>query len=235
MPCIICKDASFAYDGAAVISGLNFEVNQSDYLCIVGENGSGKTTLLNGILRLKKPQSGVLEFTDAFKPNETGYVPQQKAAQKDFPASVAEVVLSGRLSSRGMRPFYTKTDKAIAAENAKRLGVFDLYRKCYRELSGGQQLRVLVARALSAAKKLLVLDEPASGLDPVVTEELYHIIEEINKETGMTVIMVSHDIKSAVKYASHILHLKNAQEFFGTAADYVKSEAAASFLGATHA
>jgi zinc transport system ATP-binding protein len=230
MAYIVCKDASFDYEGETVVSALNFTVNKGDYVCIVGENGSGKTTLLNGILRLKQPQTGSIEFEDALKPTEIGYLPQQKAAQKDFPASVYEVVLSGRLASRGMRPFYTKTDRDAAEENARRLGIGDLLGKCYRELSGGQQQRVLLARSLCAAKKMLLLDEPAAGLDPVVTQDLYHIIEEINKETGMAVIMVSHDIPSALKYAGFILHLNHRQEFFGTAADYAKSDAAQAFF-----
>jgi zinc transport system ATP-binding protein len=227
---IVCKDVSFDYEGETVVSGLNFTVNKGDYVCIVGENGSGKTTLLNGILRLKQPQTGNIEFGDALKPDEIGYLPQQKAAQKDFPASVYEVVLSGRLASRGMRPFYTKTDRDAVEENARRLGIGDLLGKCYRELSGGQQQRVLLARSLCAAKKMLLLDEPAAGLDPVVTQDLYRIIEESNKETGMAVIMVSHDIPSALKYAGFILHLNHRQEFFGTAADYAKSGAAKAFF-----
>lgn len=230
MSYIVCKDAAFEYEGETVVGGLNFTVNKGDYVCIVGENGSGKTTLLNGLLRLKQPQTGSIEFADSLTQNEIGYLPQQKAAQKDFPASVYEVVLSGRLASRGMRPFYTKADRDAATENARRLGISDLLDKCYRELSGGQQQRVLLARALCAAKKLLLLDEPAAGLDPAATQDLYHIIEETNKETGMAVIMVSHDIPSALKYAGFILHLNHRQEFFGTAAEYAASDAAQAFF-----
>jgi zinc transport system ATP-binding protein len=231
MAYIICKDAAFAYEGETVIQGLNFSVNPGDYLCVVGENGSGKTTLLKGIVRLKQPQSGSLEFGDGLKPGDIGCLPQQKAAQRDFPASVSEVILSGRLSGRGFRPFYTRADKEAAEKNARRLGIRDLYSRCYRELSGGQQQRVLLARALCAAKKMLLLDEPASGLDPAATQDLYRIIDEINRETGMTVVMVSHDIRSAVSRAGLILHLKNTQEFFGPAADYARSGAGAVFLG----
>lgn len=231
MALITCSGASFAYDGNTVVSELDFTVDRGDYLCIVGENGSGKSTLIKGLLRLKQPQRGSLSFGDGLKANEIGYLPQQTAAQRDFPASAYEVVLSGRLSARGIRPFYAKRDRAVAEENLKRLGIRELKNRCYRELSGGQQQRVLLARALCATQKVLLLDEPVAGLDPIVTQELYALIERINRETGTTVIMVSHDIRSAVKYAGTILHLKNRQVFFGSAADYVKSSAGAGFLG----
>jgi zinc transport system ATP-binding protein len=231
MALLTCQNLAFAYEGNCVISGLNFDICSGDYLCVVGENGSGKSTLIKGLLRLIKPCEGEILTGDGLKSNEIGYLPQQTAAQRDFPASAYEVVLSGRLSSRGIRPFYTKSDKAAALENIKRLGIESLMKRCYRELSGGQQQRVLLARALCATKKLLLLDEPVAGLDPVVTQELYQLIEQINKETGLTIIMVSHDIHSAVKYASHILHLSGKQEFFGRTADYVKSHVGAKFIG----
>ncbi|MDR1408977.1 MAG: metal ABC transporter ATP-binding protein [Oscillospiraceae bacterium] len=231
MSLITCKDAAFGYDGETAISGLNFAVNGGDYLCVVGENGSGKSTLIKGLLRLKSPQQGSVLMGDGLKANEIGYLPQQTAAQKDFPASVYEVILSGRLGARGILPFYSRRDKAVAEENIRRLDIGKLRHKCYRELSGGQQRRALLARALCATKKLLLLDEPVSGLDPVVTQELYRLISTINRETGLTVIMVSHDIQSAVRYASHILHLKNKQVFFGITRDYLQSDVSKSFLG----
>jgi zinc transport system ATP-binding protein len=231
MALITCRDASFAYEGNIAVSGLNFEVHSGDYLCIVGENGSGKSTLIKGLLRLKAPQQGSVLMGDGLRANEIGYLPQQTAAQKDFPASAHEVVLSGRLSARGILPFYSRTDKAAVEENLKRLDIWNLRNRCYRELSGGQQQRVLLARALCAARKVLLLDEPVAGLDPVVTQELYRLIEKINRETGETIIMVSHDIHGAVKYATHILHLKNRQVFFGKTEEYVNSSVGAGFLG----
>jgi zinc transport system ATP-binding protein len=230
MSLIACQNASFSYEGRIAVSGLDFAVNSGDYLCIVGENGSGKSTLIKGLLRLKAPQSGKVVFGEGLKADEIGYLPQQTASQKDFPASAYEVVLSGRLSARGIRPFYTKHDKQIAAENIRRLGIEDPGKKCYRELSGGQQQRVLLARALCATRKLLLLDEPVAGLDPLVTQELYRLIERINRETKLTVVMVSHDIRSAVKYASHILHLRGKQEFFGRTADYAASDVGEDFM-----
>ncbi|GHU71577.1 zinc ABC transporter ATP-binding protein [Clostridia bacterium] len=233
MALITCRDAAFAYEGHTVISGLNFEVRRGDYLCVVGENGSGKSTLIKGLLHLKQPAQGVVETSEGLKATEIGYLPQQTAAQKDFPASAYEVVLSGRLASRGMMPFYSRADKVIVEENIQRLGIGALRNRCYRELSGGQQQRVLLARALCATKKLLLLDEPVAGLDPVVTQELYRLIERINDETGITIIMVSHDIQSAAKYASHILHLKNTQVFYGETAEYLRTDIGATFLGKT--
>lgn len=231
MALITCQNASFAYDGIPAVSGLSFEVQKGDYLCIVGENGSGKSTLIKGLLRLKAPQSGSILMGDGLKAAEIGYLPQQTAAQKDFPASAYEVVLSGRLSARGIRPFYSRADRAMAEDNLRRLGIEALRNRCYRELSGGQQQRVLLARALCATKKLLLLDEPVAGLDPLVTQELYRLIQKINKDTGITIIMVSHDIRSAVKFAGHILHLRNQQVFYGKTEDYIKSRIGIDFLG----
>lgn len=231
MTLITCQGASFGYEGKAAVNGLNFEVRSGDYLCIVGENGSGKSTLIKGLLRLKNPIEGSVLMGDGLKATEIGYLPQQTAAQKDFPASTYEVVLSGRLSARGMLPFYSRKDKETANENIERLGISSLRDCCYRELSGGQQQRVLLARALCSTKKVLLLDEPVAGLDPVVTQELYQLIKKVNRETGITIIMVSHDIKSAVEHASHILHLKTQQAFFGTTADYLNSPVGKSFIG----
>ncbi|MDD4565589.1 MAG: metal ABC transporter ATP-binding protein [Eubacteriales bacterium] len=231
MALLTCKDASFAYEGHTVVSGLNFSVESGDYLCIAGENGSGKSTLIKGLLRLKAPQKGSIFMGDGLKANEIGYLPQQTAVQKDFPASAYEVTLSGRLSRRGVRPFYSKSDKMNAKENLTRLGIWELRNRCYRELSGGQQQRVLLARALCATQKILLLDEPVAGLDPVATQDLYRQISKINRETGITIVMVSHDIHGAVKYAGKILHLKNEQVFFGTTADYMKSSIGVRFLG----
>ncbi|MDR1620482.1 MAG: metal ABC transporter ATP-binding protein [Clostridiales bacterium] len=231
MALIACQGASFGYEGNRAVTGLNFTVQNGDYLCVVGENGSGKSTLIKGLLRLKNPIEGSVLMGDGLKPAEIGYLPQQTAAQKDFPASAYEVVLSGRLSARGILPFYSRKDKAVVNENMERLDIEPLRTRCYRELSGGQQQRVLLARALCATKKALLLDEPVAGLDPVVTQELYRLIEKINKETGITIIMVSHDVLCAVKYASHILHLKNKQEFFGTTAGYLKSTVGKAFVG----
>lgn len=230
MTLISCRNVAFAYEGNTAVSNLNFEVNAGDYLCIVGENGSGKSTLIKGLLRLKSPMSGEISHSGGLKPNEIGYLPQQTPAQKDFPASVYEVVISGRLSSRGILPFYSSEDKKIAFENIKRLDIENIKNKSYRELSGGQQQRVLLARALCATKKLLLLDEPVSGLDPLVTIELYKLIKQINEELGTTIIMVSHDIQSAVKYANYILHLKTEQVFFGKTEDYKKSSVGVHFL-----
>lgn len=231
MSLIACKEVSFGYEGNIAVSGLNFEVNNGDYLCIVGENGSGKSTLIKGLLRLKQPLAGNIIISDEVKADEIGYLPQQTAMQKDFPASVYEVVISGRLNRRNFRPFYSKTDKESAEENMVRLNVQDLCKKSYMSLSGGQQQRVLLARALCATKKMLLLDEPVTGLDPIVTQDLYNQIYKINKEIGITIIIVSHDIQSAVKYASHILHLKNSQVFFGSVNDYINSTLGREFLG----
>jgi zinc transport system ATP-binding protein len=216
---IACQDVSFAYEGNTAVRGLNFIVEQGDFLCIVGENGSGKSTLIKGLLGLMPPAQGKI-LTGDLKPHETGYLPQQAAAQKDFPASVFEVVLSGRLALRGFRPFYSPEDKRVAMENISRLGIADLHGSCFRELSGGQQRRTLIARSLCAAVKLLVLDEPAAGLDPAAAAEVYRILEKLNREQDLTVIMVSHDMDGVKGYAGKVLYLRKEQIFFGSAESY---------------
>ena len=219
---LICKDLTLGYENNALIENLSFEVRKGDYLCIVGENGTGKSTLMRTILRLQKPMSGTIEYSDGLKSTEIGYLPQQTLVQRDFPASVKEVVISGCQAKTGMRPFYSKEEKALAAKNMERLGIDNLAKRCYRELSGGQQQRVLLARALCATEKMLLLDEPVSGLDPKVTADMYKMIKKLNDD-GISIIMISHDIYSAVKYASHILHI-GSDTFFGTVEEYRKTK-----------
>lgn len=231
MPVISCDSASFSYDGKTVLENVNFSINAGDYLCVVGENGSGKSTLIKGILGLKAPDSGSISFGDGLKPTEIGYLPQQADTQKDFPASVYEVVISGCLNRLGKRAFYGREEKNRAQENIERMGIEDIRNCAYRELSGGQQQRVLLARALCATGKLLLLDEPVTGLDPIATGEMYNLIKLVNLCDSISVIMVSHDIHEAVRYATHILHLGKKQLFFGTSAEYRESDAARRFLG----
>ena len=225
---IICQNLSVGYDSKVILKNLNFEVNKGDYLCIVGENGSGKTTLIKSILGLIPTISGKLETGEGLKSNEIGYLPQQTIVQRDFPASVKEIVLSGCQGRMGLRPFYSKSDRLLAEKNMKKMDITDLSKRCYRELSGGQQQRVLLARALCATQKLLLLDEPVSGLDPRVTAEMYQTIKSLNDE-GISIIMISHDVDAAVKYASHILHIGNTV-FYGTTEEYVNSHIGHIFL-----
>ena len=216
---ITCKDVTLGYGSQVVLSGLSFEVNAGDYLCIVGENGSGKTTLMKTLLGLTKPLGGSIEFAAGVTARKIGYLPQQTDVQRDFPASVQEIVMTGCLSRDGFRPFYSKADKALAEKNMERMNITKLRKRCYRELSGGQQQRVLLARALCATQKILLLDEPVAGLDPKVTAEMYDLIESLNKNDGVTIIMISHDIDKALQYASHILHVGDGI-FFGKREDY---------------
>ena len=231
---ITCRNLSFAYDGETVLSDIEFSLDAGADLCIVGETGSGKSTLMRGILGLKQPSKGEIVFDD-LKPTEIGYLPQQTQIQRDFPASVREVVLSGRLNSMRGRLFYNAEDKAAAAENMERLGIDDIADRCYLELSGGQQQRVLLARAMCATKKLLLLDEPVTGLDPVAANEMYNLIKLVNLCDNTSVIMISHDIHAAVRYATHILHLGRSQLFFGTTAQYRESDLARRFVGGSRA
>ena len=217
---LTCQKLCVGYDGKSVLQDLNFEVFAGDYLCIVGENGSGKSTLIKTILGLQPPISGRILTGDGLRKNEIGYLPQQTVVQKDFPASVREIVLSGCQGRCGSRPFYNKEEKKLVADAMEKMRVAPLAKRCYRTLSGGQQQRVLLARALCATQKMLLLDEPVSGLDPKVTAEMYILIEKLNREDGITVVMISHDLNAALQYASHILHIGDSV-FFGTKAAYL--------------
>ena len=227
-----CKDVTLGYENKVVAKNLNFKIDQGDYLCVVGENGTGKSTLIKTLLGLIKPLNGeVIANVQGKNHKGVGYLPQQTQAQKDFPASVWEVVLSGVLNNDHRCPFYNKKDKAEAEKNMEKLNILYLKKRCYRELSGGQQQRVLLARALCATDSVLILDEPVTGLDPAASMELYETIKDLNKKENVTIIMVSHDIKNALNYATHILHLEQENDFFGTVEEYKKSNVSNMFLG----
>ena len=235
MALVWCDNITIAYEGQIVVRDLTFQIGQGNYLCIVGENGSGKSTLVKSLLGLKAPMKGRIVLGDGLKQKEIGYLPQQTDVQKDFPASVQEVGLSGRLNSRGLRPFYCAADRAQAEAMMRLLGIESLKKSCFRDLSGGQKQRVLLARALCATKKMLLLDEPVTGLDPIVTSDFYQLIKEVNEKSGIAVVMVSHDIESTLRDASHILHLQETALFYGTAEEYKKSKAGRMFLeGISH-
>ena len=224
MAFISCSDLVLGYDNNVVSKDINFSVKEGDYLCILGENGAGKSTLMKTLLHLIEPVSGKIVYGDGLKPYEIGYLPQQSSVQRDFPASVFEVVLSGCLSKLKNRFFYSSVEKNIAQENMEKLEIWHLREKSYRNLSGGQQQRVLLARALCATSKLLILDEPVSGLDPKVTLNFYEMVKKLNSN-GLTVIMVSHDFDAAMSYADTILHIGSRQLYFGKVQDYRNSEA----------
>ena len=232
MAILTFESVGLAYGGDNVAHDVSFSVQAGEFWGIVGENGSGKTTLMKALLGLIPCASGRIIMGEGLKPNEIGYLPQQNVIQKDFPASVKEVVLSGTLSARGWKPFYGRREKALAAQNMEMLGLLPIAERSFQELSGGQQQRVLLARALCATRKCLVLDEPTTGLDPVVTAEFYRVLHEIN-ERGMTVIMVSHDVEQAVRGCSHILHLSCHPLFIGTAQAYKQSPIGRRYLSET--
>ena len=244
---VTCQNLSLGYDGQAVVRNIDFTVEHGDYLWVVGENGSGKTTLVKGILRLLSPLEGHILFCDELRQGRIGYLSQQMALKKDFPAGVFEIVLSGNLGSMGLRPFYSGKEKKVTEEAMEQLGIAALKKRCFRELSGGQQRRVLLARALCAARtepvstgaehravesscRLLVLDEPAAGLDPLVTVEVYDLLSRLNRQMGITIIMVSHDTRAAEQYANRILHLEGGHGYYGETAEYLRSERGKKFF-----
>lgn len=229
MSLLSCENLSFAYDGRQVLEGVNFDLEAGDYLAILGENGSGKSTLLKGLLGLKTPASGRVRFGPGLSSSQLGYLPQKSEIQKDFPATVAEIVLSGAQNRQGLRPFYSKADKELARQRMAKLELTDLASRSFWELSGGQQQRVLLARALVAGRDLLILDEPFAGLDPLVSQDLYWQLDEAQKE-GMAIIMVSHDLHASLNHANKVLHLGSRQLFFGGVEDYRQSAIGRSFL-----
>lgn len=230
MSLLTCENATFAYEGRTVLRNISFNVEKGDYLAVVGENGAGKTTLIKGLLGLKEPVSGNLSYGWGLESDQIGYLPQQTEIQRDFPASVREVVLSGCLNRLGGKAFYTRELKKLADDRLELLEIASLGNRCYRELSGGQQQRVLLARALCATRTLLILDEPVTGLDPVIARGFYDILREIRRKKEITVIMVSHDVRGAVEEADHILHIAGEVKFFGTTEDYMEDPAGAAFL-----
>lgn len=230
-PLIECVEAGFGYENVDVVTEVTMEVFPGDYIGVVGENGAGKSTLIKGLLGLLKPTSGVITIAEELKKTGIGYLPQQTAAQKDFPATVWEVVLSGTLSRAGYRPFYSREEKKLAEVNMGRLGIEDLKYKCYRDLSGGQKQRVLIARALCATEKLLILDEPITGLDPSAAQEFYQVVKHLNRDQGVAILMVSHDIQNMVRQAGKILHLNQKVLFYGTVEQYRNSSVGRRFLG----
>lgn len=227
---LTCQNLTLGYDANVILRDLSFSVDAGDYLCIIGQNGSGKSTLMKSILGLQAPIQGKVLTGDGLKPNEIGYLPQQTLVQRDFPASVREIVLSGCQGRCGIRPFYNKVEKQLALEAMKKMGISEFEKRCYRELSGGQQQRVLLARALCATQKMLLLDEPVSGLDPEATAMMYRLIDQRNKADGITIVMISHDVGTALKHASHILHIGESV-FFGTKQDYLASQAGLALAG----
>lgn len=230
MSAVSVSDVTLSYDNLTVAEHVSFDVEFGDYVCIVGENGTGKSTLLKTIVGIHQPKSGHILFDCDIRNGDIGYLPQQAVVRDDFPASVGEIVLSGCLGLLGKRPFFGAEERRIADKNMDLLGISDLKKTSFRELSGGQRQRVLLAKALCCARKILVLDEPVTGLDPLVTADMYSILRLINGE-GVTIIMVSHEIGEAVKQASKILHLKHGVEFYGKTEDYLKSSVGKLFTG----
>lgn len=231
MALITCRDICISYENQVAVEHVSFQIEAGDCIYIVGENGSGKSTLIKGLLGLLPLQRGEITLGDGLRRDEVGYLPQQTAAQRDFPASVEEIVLSGCLNRRGLRPFYNADEKKRAEENMRRMGVLPLRRRSYAELSGGQQQRVLLARAMCATRKILLLDEPVTGLDPIVSAELYGLIGRLNRDEGTAIVMVSHDIASAVKNAKKILHMDTALQFFGPVAEYMATDIGKRMMG----
>lgn len=220
MALITCDHCSFSYEGHTVLQDLSLQVERGEYLCIVGENGSGKSTLIKGLLGLIAPSKGKITYEAGFRNTEIGYLPQRTEAQKDFPASVWEVVSSG---CRGLNLFPTKAQRELIDRNLALMGMENRKKSSFAELSGGQQQRALLARALCAASRLLILDEPITGLDPAAAQDLYKTLRYLNEKEGMAVVMVTHDLRAALENARTVLHIGGRSWFYGTVEDYYRS------------
>ena len=230
MPILEVSDLTMAYGGLTALEHLSFSVEEGDYLCIVGENGSGKSTLIKALLGLQSPKSGKIIY-NGITPRDIGYLPQQTSVQRDFPATVWEVVLSGNLSKKPFwRPFYSGTERARAQKVLEQVGLSELRTRPIRALSGGQRQRVLIARALCAAKEMLILDEPAAALDPAASSRLYARIDHLNHEHGVTVLMVTHSLEAA-HHAGKILYLGHHESFFGSTEEFFAGSHAESLNG----
>lgn len=232
MMAVIVKNISISYEGKRAVSDVSFTLEHGGYLAIVGENGSGKSTLIKGIVGINQLESGSVSFGGG--KIQIGYLPQLTRLRQDFPASVGEVVLSGRTAGLGVLPFFTSLDKKIAARYMEELGVAGFAKRPYSDLSGGEQRRVLLARAFCSAGGLLVLDEPTAGLDPVIAAEFYSLLRTFHEETGAAIIMVSHDVGVAVENAGKVLHLERGVKFFGSSSEYCDCDLGRTFLGCFH-
>ena len=187
------KNLTLGYEKENIINNISFTVEEKDFIVIVGKNGAGKSTLIKGILGLIKPKSGEIIFNESFNKKLIGYMPQETKVSQNFPASVKEIVLSGRINKMGIRPFYNCKDKEKCEEVLKILNIYDIKDKSFFELSGGQRQKTLLARSLCATDKLLILDEPSNNLDNTSREEFYLLLMKLNKELGITIMMISHD------------------------------------------
>lgn len=234
MSLISVRNLTIHYERHIAIENVSFEVEQGDYICIVGTNGSGKSSLIKGLLGLKKLKTGEIVFEMGLKQSQIGYLSQQALIQKDFPINVFEVVVSGCLNRQSKNPFYTKKQKQRAISMMQKLSIVEFKNKSFKELSIGQQQRVLLARAFCSAEKVLVLDEPVTGLDPIITSEFYKLINELNQAEKVTIIMISHNVNDAIKYSNKILHLNKKCLFFGSPEEYVNSEVSQDFKGCYH-
>lgn len=229
MSLITIRDLSLGYGNRILTEGMDMQVDSGEYVCVIGENGAGKSTFIRTLLGLQSPLKGKITFGEGLKKTQVGYLPQQTVVQRDFPATVEEIVLSGCQGSKGLRPFYNSREKEEAKRNMERMNISEFAKRSYRKLSGGQQQRVLLARALCASSRLLVLDEPVAGLDPKATEDMYALIKGLNDE-GVTIIMISHDISAALTFASHILHMRSRSVFL-TKEEYLKSDIGKIYAG----
>lgn len=220
MDLIKVEGLSFSYPSRKhTLTDINFNVEQGTFTCIVGENGSGKSTLLKCILGLNKGYSGKI-----IKEKKIGYLPQKTEIQSNFPASIEEVVMSGTISRHIKSIFYKKDDKQKANEIMAELGIYQIRKKSFAELSGGQQQRVLIARAMCATEKIIILDEPTNGLDPSIALQIYKMLDELKKKNNLTILIVSHDIDRALKFADKVIEIENGKvKFNGNTTDYIKA------------
>ncbi len=219
---IIAKNVSISYGSNKVINSANFVIDEEDFVCVVGANGSGKSTLIKAILGLIKPDSGKIIFENNNKRKSIGFLPQDTKTDMIFPATVIEIVLSGTLGQLGMKAFYRKENKDRAEKSLRRLNILGLKNSSFSSLSGGQKQKVLLARALAATSKILILDEPSNNLDYKSRKEFYNELKELNK-SGLTIIMITHDLDAEDLIGNKIINIKESKVECYSTSDYLES------------
>lgn len=234
---ITAEDVTVRYNSIDVLSHLTFTVLKGDYIGLVGPNGSGKSTLIKTILGFIKPVTGYIQvfghsLTALQDWDKIGYLPQKMTSfNPNFPASVEEIVSLGLLSKKRFPKRFTKEDKVLIERAMELLDIIDLRKKLFGNLSKGQQQRVLAARTIVNQPELLILDEPTTAFDPEIRESFFSLMEDINKNKGVTIILVTHDIGSIGKYAFKLLYLDKTIIFYGSFDEFCKSERMSHFFG----
>lgn len=236
MEIIKVRNVSVKFQSDNILTDLSFDILKGDYVGIVGPNGSGKTTLIKTILGLITPSSGSISFEGSKGIHEfyhhMGYLPQNKGVSDPrFPAIVKEIVSLGLLSNKGFYKKIDRKDESAIYNVLHLLDIENLKNKLIGQLSGGEQQRVLLARAMVNSPQVLILDEPTTALDPQSRDSFYHILGQLNKEQGTTILLITHDVGTIGNYANKLLYIDERLIFYGTFDQFCHSEQMTDYFG----